>query len=89
MVSGLVPGARLVKAFNHLPAHFLSDDPLAEGGQRVLFLAGDDADAKAVVSGLIKRLDFLGIDLGTLAGAGPLIQFPGGPLPLLNLVKFG
>jgi hypothetical protein len=28
----LVPGARVVKAFNHLPPHLLSGDPRAEGG---------------------------------------------------------
>jgi hypothetical protein len=29
-----------------------------------------------------------GIDLGPLAVGGRLVQFPGGPLPALNLVKF-
>jgi len=85
----LVPGARVVKAFNHLPAHLLSDDPQAEGGRRVLFFAGDDAQAKAAVSGLIEQLGFFGIDLGLLEDGGRLVQIPGGPLPVLNLVKFG
>jgi predicted dinucleotide-binding enzyme len=85
----LVPGARVVKAFNHLPAHLLSDDPQAEGGRRVLFVAGDDAEAKSAVSGLIGRLGFFGVDLGSLAGGGRLVQIPGGPLPVLDLVKFG
>ena len=85
----LVPGARVVKAFNHLPAHFISDDPQAGGGRRVLFFAGDDAHAKSAVSGLIERLGFFGIDLGSLEGGGQLVQIPGGPLPVLNLVKLG
>ena len=85
----LVPGARVVKAFNHLPAHLISDDPQAEGGHRVLFFAGDDADAKSAVGGLIGRLGFFGIDLGSLVGGGRLVQIPGGPLPVLNLVKLG
>ena len=85
----LVSGARVVKAFNHLPAHLISDDPQAEGGNRVLFFAGDDADAKSAVSGLIGRLGFFGIDLGSLEGGGRLVQIPGGPLPVLNLVKLG
>ncbi len=85
----LVPGARVVKAFNHLPAHLLSDDPQAEGGRRVLFFAGDDARAKAAVSGLIEQLGFFGIDLGLLEDGSRLVQIPGGPLPVLNLVKFG
>ena len=44
-----VPGARVVKAFNHLAAGLLESDPAAEGGRRVLFVSGDDAEAKAQV----------------------------------------
>ena len=58
----LVPGARVVKAFNHLRAAVLAGDPKADGGRRVLFFAGDDAQAKAAVSGLIEKLDFFGIE---------------------------
>lgn len=84
----LVPGARVVKAFNHLQPHLLAGDPRAEGGRRVLFYSGDDAGAKAEIGALIDRLGFFGIDLGSLAIGGQLVQFPGGPLPALNLVKF-
>jgi predicted dinucleotide-binding enzyme len=84
----LVPGARVVKAFNHLPSPLLVSDPRAEGGQRVLFYAGDDANAKADVADLIERLGFFGLDLGPLAVGGMLAQFPGGSLPVHNLVKF-
>lgn len=87
VVAGLVPGARVVKAFNHLQAHLLSGDPSGDGGKRVLFYSGDDADAKARVATLIDRLGFFGIDLGSLALGSRLTQFPGGPLPALNLVK--
>jgi predicted dinucleotide-binding enzyme len=89
IVADLVPGARLVKAFNHLFAHLVAGDPQAEGGRRVLFYSGDDAAAKAEVGALIDKLGFFGIDLGPLAIGGRLVQFPGGPLPALNLVKFG
>jgi len=85
----LVPGARVVKSFNHLQPHLLSGDPTEEGGRRVLFYSGDDAAAKADVAALIENLGFFGIDLGALAIGGKLVQFPGGPLPALNLVKFG
>jgi predicted dinucleotide-binding enzyme len=85
----LVPGARVVKAFNHLLAQLLATDPASDGGKRVLFYSGDDAGAKAAVGALIDRLGFFGIDLGSLAIGGRLTQFPGGPLPALNLVKFG
>lgn len=89
VLAELLPGARVVKAFNHLAASMLASDPQAEGGRRALFYAGDDADAKTVVGDLIQQLGFAGIDLGTLDGGGRLAQFPGGPLPLLNLVRFG
>lgn len=86
--AGLVSGARVVKAFNHLKPEWLGADPAEHGGQRVLFYAGDDALAKAEVGRLIARLGFAGIDLGTLAVGGRLTQFPGGPLPALDLVRF-
>jgi predicted dinucleotide-binding enzyme len=85
----LVPGARVVKAFNHLRAEILASDPSAEGGRRVLFYSGNDSAAKAEIAALIDRLGFVGIDLGSLAGGGKLAQFPGGPLPNQNLVKVG
>ena len=87
--AGLVPGARVVKAFNHLPPHLLAGDPRAEGGRRVLFYSGDDAGSKAEVGALIDRLGFFGIDLGPISIGGRLAQFPGGPLPALNLARFG
>lgn len=87
VVADLVPGARLVKAFNHLRAEVLASDPRADGGRRVLFYSGDDSAAKAEVGALIDRLGFAGIDLGPLAIGGKLAQFPGGPLPNQNLVR--
>jgi predicted dinucleotide-binding enzyme len=89
IVADLVPGARLVKAFNHLQPQLVAGDPAAEGGRRVLFLSGDDAGAKAQLGALIEQLGFFGIDLGSLAIGARLVQFPGGPLPALNLVRFG
>jgi predicted dinucleotide-binding enzyme len=83
-----VPGAKVVKAFNHLQPHLLSGDPRAEGGHRVLFLAGDDRAAKTTVSELIGQLGFHPVDLGSLHEGGRLTQFPGGPLPAMNLVRF-
>lgn len=83
-----VPGARVVKAFNHILPHLLAGDPRAEGGRRVLYMAGDDADAKAELSAIIDRIGFYRIDLGGLRDGGKLIEFPGGPLPALNMVVF-
>jgi predicted dinucleotide-binding enzyme len=84
----LVPGARVVKAFNHLLSELLAADPTTDGGKRVLFYSGDDAGAKTAIGALLEQLGFFGIDLGSLAIGGRLTQFPGGPLPALNLVKF-
>lgn len=83
----MVPGGRMVKAFNHLRPPLFVGDPGAEGGRRVLFYSGDDSGAKAQVAGLIDRLGFFGIDLGPLALGSRLVQFPGEPSPALNLVK--
>src|SRR5882672_4036405 len=83
----LVPGARVVKAFNHLRAEVLANDPQADGGRRVLFYSGNDTAAKSEIAALIDRIGFVGIDLGSLAVGGTLAQFPGGPLPNQNLVK--
>ncbi|TKD45568.1 NADPH-dependent F420 reductase [Azotobacter chroococcum] len=85
VVAQWLPGAQLVKAFNHLTPALLAN-PTAEGGKRVLFYSGEHPDAKRKIAELITRLGFFGIDLGGLQ-QGALAQFPGGPLPGLNLVK--
>jgi len=89
VLTDLVPGARVVKAFNTLLASVLASEPQQAGGRRVVFLSGDDRDAKSVVAGLADRLGFATIDLGSLEVGGALQQFPGGPLPAVNLVKLG
>ena len=87
VVADLVPGARVVKAFNHLRADILATDPKATDGRRVLFYSGNEPASKAEVAALIDRLGFAGIDLGSLDGGGRLAQFPGAPLPNQNLIK--
>ena len=87
VVADMLPGARLVKAFNTLPTAVLASDPRTAGGNRVVFLSGDDAQAKAEVAALAERLGFAPVDLGSLSAGGRLQQFPGGPLPGLNLLK--
>lgn len=88
-VAALVPGARLVKAGNTFSAAVLAQSPLVEGGRRVFFLCGDDLDARKIVGGLMDAAGFAVIDLGTLASGARLMQFPGGPLPGLDLVRPG
>ena len=82
----LVPGARVVKAFNHLPVELLPQ-PHPPAGRRVLFYSGNEAEAKVRVASLIEQLGFLSVDLGSLAIGGRLTGIPGGPLATLDLVK--
>lgn len=89
IVASLVPGARVVKVANTLPVALLASDPKQVGGRRVLFMSGDDAAAKGDVNGILEKVGFATIDLGGLASGGRLQQFPGGPLPTLNLIKLG
>lgn len=87
IVASLAPGARVVKAGNTLLRAMLAADPSVAGGRRVLFMSGEDEAAKADVSGVLEKIGFATIDLGGLAIGGRLQQFPGGPLPTLNLIK--
>lgn len=84
VVAQWAPSARVVKAFNHLIAQPLASGPVTEGGRRVLFLAGQDADAKKIISDLIVRLGFSAVDLGGV-NESRLTQFPGGALSIINL----
>ena len=86
IVADLVPGARLVKAANTLRADVLGSDPNEAGGRRVIFLSGDDAQAKAAVAELFDAAGFFAIDLGDLVTGGRMQQV-GGPLPSHNLVR--
>lgn len=62
-------GARVVKAFNHITSADLGSrgTPAGTPGRRALAIAGDDAEAKAVVAGLIDRWGFDVVDAGPLA----------------------
>jgi len=86
MVRDLVPGARLVKALNHLDVTLLPEPELA-AGRRVQFLSGDDAPAKATVRSIIEKAGFFAVDLGALDVGGALTSVPFGPLVGVNLLK--
>jgi 8-hydroxy-5-deazaflavin:NADPH oxidoreductase len=83
---GFVPGARVVKAFNHLDASVLPE-PTASGGQRALFYSGDDAGAKAEIRKIIEQTGYFPVDLGGLDVGGPLVSLPFGSLAAINLIK--
>jgi hypothetical protein len=86
IVASLVTGARVVKAANTLNADVLASDPHQADGQRVLFISGDEADAKKVVSALFRDAGFAVVDLGSLAIGGAMQQIHH-PLAGLNLIK--
>jgi predicted dinucleotide-binding enzyme len=77
-----LPGARLVKAFNtiwfkHLAERGRTDLPVDD--RHAIFVAGDDRDAKSVVSALIEEIGFGAVDTGTLSEGGRSQQ-PNTPL---------
>jgi 8-hydroxy-5-deazaflavin:NADPH oxidoreductase len=86
LLADLVAGARVVKAANTLGADVLSLDPHEAGGRRVIFVSGDDADAKADVVALFDEAGFAPIDLGDLATGGGMQQIHH-PLAGLNLIQ--
>ncbi len=77
-----LPGARLVKAFNtiyfqHLAT--LGNPSLQAENRHVIFVAGDDEEAKRTVSGLIEEIGFTPVDTGGLIEGGRRQQ-PGSPI---------
>ena len=82
----LVPGARVVKALNHVDLRRLPE-PAISGGRRVLFYSGDDVDAKAQVRKLLERTGHFPVDLGVLDVGGPLASPPFGPLAAGSFIK--
>jgi len=85
VVADLVAPARVVKAANTLVAAVLGSDPHEAGGQRVIFLSGDDPEAKSEVAGLFEVAGFFVVDLGGLRQGGEMQQV-GAPLAGHNLI---
>jgi len=82
LISAFLPGARIVKSFNHgeidrLPEHFGAaadpDNPTA------ILVAGDNEEAKEIVSMLIGDIGGAAVDTGTLTD-GDRLHGIGGPL---------
>ncbi|MBO0810426.1 MAG: NAD(P)-binding domain-containing protein [Microlunatus sp.] len=64
-----LPGAKIVKAFNHIMAAEILSTATAAGtaGRRALIVAGDDQAAKDAVAAFIDAIGFDVLDLGPLA----------------------
>jgi len=84
IVARLAPSARVVKAFNTLPIEVMFAPLRGDGLRRVLFVAGDDAEAVCVVEQLVADVRLCPIPIGSLAIGGRLMQL-GGPLNGLEL----
>ena len=85
ILSELVPGARVVKAFNNLEARLLSTP--SSSGQRAIFYSGDDTDAKAEVRNLIEQTGYFPVDLGSLEIGNALTAPPFGALSGIDLAR--
>ena len=76
LVAAHLPNARVVKAFNTMQSTILRErgnqGPLGE--RLVMFVAGDDQEAKHRVSTLIEQIGFAPVDTGSLADGGRLQQ---------------
>jgi predicted dinucleotide-binding enzyme len=81
LIAQHLPLTKVVKAFNTIWYQHLAtqgDPSLPLGQRRVIFLAGDDPEAKLLVSGLIEEIGFGPLDTGSLAHSK--IQEPGSPI---------
>jgi 8-hydroxy-5-deazaflavin:NADPH oxidoreductase len=80
-IQKLVPGAKVVKAFNTIFAQvYASQNPGIKGNKVSVFYAGDDNDSKSKVADLISKMGFDAVDSGPLKSARILE-----PLALLNI----
>ena len=74
----LLPGARLVRAFNAINYAKLTEAANRQGERTGIPMAGDDANAIAVASSLVREIGFEPVMIGPLAKGKYLV--PGTPL---------
>lgn len=68
-IARAVPGARVVKAFNTVFADVLNEGGRLGGQSVPVFVAGDDAGAKADVAAIVRSIGFDVIEAGGLTNA--------------------
>lgn len=91
IVAQAFAGARVVKAFNHLPAAQLGTNPPLQGRRQSIFVSSNDPGASAAVAAVATELGFAPVELGRLDQGGVPLHVVGKPggLLLQNLEKFG
>jgi len=75
----LLPGARIVRAFNAIGFATMGAANQRQGERMGMPMAGDDAQAIAVASRLVREVGYEPVLVGTLAGMGKYL-IPGTPL---------
>lgn len=83
VIASYASGARLVKALNTLVVDWIQDYSDTKP-KLVLFLSGDDADAKRRLARVLEETGFVPVDLGDLIEGGKLQEF-GAPLSGLHM----
>jgi 8-hydroxy-5-deazaflavin:NADPH oxidoreductase len=93
-VAKQLKGARIVKAFNTLYYQHLKtkgNTNLPKEDRTVLFVAGDDAQAKSIVSKLVDEIGFAPVDTGPLIEGGrkqqPGSEIYNNPMPIEVALK--
>jgi 8-hydroxy-5-deazaflavin:NADPH oxidoreductase len=69
VIQDRLPGARVVKAWNHVYAQIVNSSPDFRGQPASVLLAGDDAEAKEAVAALARDAGYDPVDAGPLWSA--------------------
>jgi len=70
-LQAIAPEARFVKAFNSVGSAFMVNPPFP-GGKPSMFIAGNDAEAKAIVGKVLDSFGWETEDMGSAASARPI-----------------
>jgi len=71
----VLPFSRVVKSFNVLSAYSLENGGQQQGSKQV-YVAGDDGQARNVVSDIVRTAGFTPVDMGQLASARQIEDIP-------------
>ncbi len=73
LIQSWAPNSMVVKAFNTLSSVTMAN-PSVAGGPVTIPIAGNDADAKAVIAGLVTGIGFEVVDMGDISAAHAIEQ---------------